>query len=78
MKIQVFHGIIDAIEIAVFGRDWDNAAWGRIGLVVLGLVVIAVIGLIPFVGAVAVLVALSIGIGGLAVQIMRRRAALYS
>ena len=64
--------------LAFFGRDWDNAAWGRIGLVVLGLVVIAVIGLIPFVGAVAVLVALSIGIGGLAVQIMRRRAALYS
>jgi hypothetical protein len=64
--------------LAWFDRDWDNAAWGRIGLVVIGLVVIAVVGLIPFVGAVVVLAALSIGIGGLAVQIMRRRAALHA
>tara|TARA_B100000315_G_scaffold190948_1_gene181106 strand:- start:70 stop:1398 length:1329 start_codon:yes stop_codon:yes gene_type:complete len=64
--------------LAYLGRDWDDAAWGRIGLVVIGLVVIAVIGLIPFIGAVAVVAALSIGIGGLAAQIARRRAEIHS
>ena len=53
--------------LAWLGRNWGSSAWDRIGLVVIGLLIIAIIGLIPFLGAVAVLAAISIGIGASAV-----------
>jgi cytoskeletal protein CcmA (bactofilin family) len=54
------------------GRDWDDRAWGRVGMVVLGLVAIAVVALIPFLGALITVFALSLGIGSLFLQTWRR------
>ena len=54
------------------GRDWDDRAWGRIGMVALGLVAIAVVAMIPFLGALIALFALALGVGSLSLQAWRR------
>ena len=54
-------------------RDWGQSAWGRIGIVAVGLFVIAIVALIPFLGVLIVLIAVCVGTGALAVQVVRRR-----
>ena len=61
--------------LTLLGRDWDGPTWGRIGVVASGLLVIAVVALIPFLGLLVVFLALVLGIGALAVQVFRQRAA---
>ena len=60
--------------LSILGRDWDDVAWGRIGVGAVGLVVIAVVVLIPFLAMLAVGLALSLGMGSLAVQVIRGHA----
>jgi len=53
------------------GWDWDDRAWGRVAMVVIGLLAIAVVCLIPFLVG---LFALALGVGGLVLQTLRREA----
>ena len=56
------------------GWDWDDRAWGRVAMVVIGLLAIAVVCLIPFLGALVGLFALALGVGALVLQTWRREA----
>ena len=53
------------------GRDWDSTSWGRVGVVAIGLLVITVFALIPFLGVLGVFVALSLGTGALLVHVFQ-------
>ena len=47
----------------LFRRNADGAFWPRVGALVAGLVILAIVGLIPVLGALVTLAALMIGLG---------------
>ena len=59
------------------GKNTGNSAWWRIGLLLCGILVIAVLELIPVVGVIVLILALSAGLGAIAsrVGVLRRSAA---
>ena len=59
--------------LAFLGKNWDGSAWGRIGLIALGVVVMMIFAVIPFLGLLVIIAALSLGAGSLTTQIARRR-----
>ena len=83
LVIVAFGLVVSALAIGrrglkFFGRNWDDRTWGRVGVVAIGMLVIAVLAMIPFLGVLVVVLALSLGIGALVVQLARGRAATSS
>ncbi|MBT7138057.1 MAG: hypothetical protein HN889_09345, partial [Rhodospirillaceae bacterium] len=64
--------------LRLFGRNWDDQSWGRVGVVAIGMLVIAVLAIIPFLGVLVVILALSLGTGALVVHLVRGRAVATS
>ncbi|MCP5367402.1 MAG: polymer-forming cytoskeletal protein [Hyphomicrobiales bacterium] len=54
--------------LRLLGRDWDGSALGRVGLIAVGLVVLGVVTLVPFLGILVVFLSLCLGIGAMAVE----------
>jgi len=54
--------------LRLIGRNWSGSAMGRVGIIAVGLVVIGIVTLIPFLGILAVFLACCLGIGAMAAQ----------
>jgi hypothetical protein len=54
-------------------RDWAASFWSRVAALVGGLVILVALGLIPFIGSLVSLLALTGGLGALAIQIGQAR-----
>ena len=71
LGIMIAAVVVGRWSVRRLGRDWDDRALGRVAMVVIGLLAIAVVCLIPFLVG---LFALALGVGGLVLQTLRREA----
>jgi cytoskeletal protein CcmA (bactofilin family) len=65
--------VVGQVLARLIRRDADSRFWPRVAALAVGLLVLAVAGLIPFVGPLITIAALMLGLGALAVQISRAR-----
>lgn len=65
--------IVGRKGLTLLGKNWDSSAWGRTGLIAIGLLIVTVFAIIPFLGALVIFGTLSLGAGSLILQITRRR-----